>query len=88
MIPDAAVAAAAKAFAHKLAWCDRHSIDPRRENGLALRAAIEAAAAHLSADAWAEGHESGFWNGRESAGCGEMLLIGIEHAEATNPYRR
>lgn len=44
------------------------------------------------AQAWDEGHEEGFWNGRLSAGMlpsepGQMPLIGKEHAEAKNPYR-
>lgn len=39
------------------------------------------------ADAWDEGHQSGFWNGRESSGNTEGLLIGAEHADAMNPYR-
>lgn len=38
------------------------------------------------AKAWREGHEAGFWNGRESSGNTEMPLVGIKHAEATNPY--
>lgn len=37
-------------------------------------------------DAWNKGHESGFWNGRESAGSGEMKLVGADHAKALNPY--
>ena len=37
-------------------------------------------------DAWNKGHESGFWNGRESAGSGEMKLMGADHAKAVNPY--
>ena len=41
--------------------------------------------AALSA-AWANGHESGFWNGRESAGSGYMELCGRDHAKANNPY--
>lgn len=45
------------------------------------------------ADAWDEGHEEGFWNGRLSAGMlpsepGQMPAIGKEHAEANNPYRK
>lgn len=37
-------------------------------------------------DAWNKGHESGFWNGRESAGNVEMKLCGVEHAKAHNPF--
>lgn len=50
--------------------------------------ANEADTQTLLAAAWAEGHEAGFWNGRESAGHGAMDLVGIKHAEATNPYRK
>ena len=43
------------------------------------------------ADAWAEGHESGFWNGRLSQLTvpydAPDPLIGKQHAYATNPYR-
>ena len=41
--------------------------------------------------AWAEGHESGFWNGRLSQLSvpydAPDPLIGKAHADATNPYR-
>jgi len=47
MIPDEAVEAATSAFADKLAWCHRNSIDPRLEDGLSIRAALEAAAPHM-----------------------------------------
>jgi hypothetical protein len=53
-ILDEAMVAANEAFAEKLAWCDRHSVDVRREDGLALRAALEAAAPHLERDAYAD----------------------------------
>jgi hypothetical protein len=49
--------------------------------------AAAAAAPHLMAAAWAEGHEDGFWNGRLSHGDPEALT-GIQHAEAMNPYRK
>ena len=55
MIPDAAVEAAIAAFNDKLAWCDRNMIDTRLEDGYALRAALEAAAPHMLAEAWDEG---------------------------------
>lgn len=56
------------------------------QNKRALRAAFEAAAPYLMAQAWAEGHEDGFWNGRLSHG-DLQALTGIEHAKAPNPYR-
>jgi hypothetical protein len=40
----------------------------------------------LVEQAWNDGHEAGFWNGRESAGSGEMEACGVEHAKLTNPY--
>lgn len=40
----------------------------------------------VQADAWAEGHESGFWNGRHSSGSSPEGPIGVEHAKAENPY--
>jgi hypothetical protein len=56
-----------------------------------LRAALEAAGPYIAAEAWDEGHERGFWNGRLS----ELTapydapdpLIGKQDAEANNPYR-
>lgn len=48
---------------------------------------LEAAGTHLMATAFAEGHESGFWNGRLSHGDPEALT-GIEHEKASNPYRK
>lgn len=49
---------------------------------------LQASARQIAADAWDKGHESGFWNGRESAGNVAGLLIGVEHAKANNPYRQ
>jgi hypothetical protein len=44
------------------------------------------------AEAWADGHESGFWNGRVSQlniPYGAPIPdIGAEHEKATNPYKR
>lgn len=57
-----------------------HQADALTAAGFGL---VKAAAA----DAWAEGHESGFWNGRESAGHHEMRYVGLEHAQLNNPYR-
>jgi hypothetical protein len=37
-------------------------------------------------DAWNKGHESGFWNGRQSAGSGEVAGLGVDHAKANNPF--
>lgn len=51
------------------------------------RLILEAAAPYMLARAWAAGHESGFWNGRESTGSGEMEFCGVEHAKANNPYK-
>lgn len=51
------------------------------------RAALVAAAAHMLREAWANGHESGFWNGRLSHGDPEALT-GVEHEQASNPYRK
>ena len=50
------------------------------------RKLLESAAPYLMAQAFAEGHESGFWNGRLSHGDPEALT-GIEHEKASNPYR-
>ena len=77
MIPDAAVEAARRAFNEKLAWCDRHSIDPRREDGLALHAALEAAAPHMLAEVWDEGFEDGKRQDAE----------GDDGPRFVNPYR-
>lgn len=84
MIPDEAVEAALAAI-----------YPGKRVTGLArnvwlgnLKTILEAAAPHLMAAAWADGHESGFWNGRESAGSGEMAAVGIEHEKIANPYRK
>lgn len=55
-----------------------------------LRARDEAlgrVVADAKSEAWYEGHESGFWNGRESAGHHEMRYVGLEHAQLNNPYR-
>ena len=54
---------------------------------------LEAAAPHMlaqdRAEVWAEGHEDGFWNGRMSSGdTSDVALIGKEHADATNPYKK
>lgn len=49
---------------------------------------LQASARQIAADAWDKGHEAGFWNGRESHGDVSGVLIGKEHAEATNPYRQ
>ena len=40
-----------------------------------------------AAEAWDEGHESGFWNGRLSNSDAEALT-GIDHATGNNPYRK
>lgn len=52
--------------------------------GRCVRAAE--AIAPVLAEAWDKGHESGFWNGRESHGDVTGCLVGVEHAEAHNPY--
>jgi hypothetical protein len=88
MISDEAVEAAAMAFFGTLAlskWEDLGSLTRAAYRSKA-RAALEAAAPHMLAEAWDEGHEDGFWNGRLSHGDTEALT-GIEHAKATNPYR-
>lgn len=88
MIPAEVVQAAAKAYRAKVEWIDRHSRDDYgREDDLGIIAALEAAAPLMFAEAWDKGHESGFWNGRESHGDVTGCLIGIEHAKAHNPYR-
>jgi len=75
-ISDEAVGVAAKAY---------YGPTPHGESR--MRRALEAVAPQLLQAAWADGHESGFWNGRESAGSEDMELCGVEHAEANNPYR-
>ena len=102
VIPDEAVEAAAKAVdASKAEGCgccaypeftteDDKLADAMDINVRALliaREALEAAAPHLMAVAWAEGHEEGFWNGRLSHGDPEALT-GVEHAKLTNPYKK
>lgn len=93
-ISDEAVAAAARILAAEMAQGDRDgyveyedlsavSVDVRRVN---LLSALAVAASHLMASAWGEGHVDGFWNGRLSHGDPEALT-GIEHSQATNPYR-
>jgi hypothetical protein len=96
VIPDEAVEAAARAQYGNdvLSWddgeaapeweCEDDSLQEMYR--AAARIALEAAAPHLMAEAWAEGHESGFWNGRESAGHHEMRYVGLEHAQLNNPY--
>ena len=49
MISDEAVEAAAAAHNAKLRWMDQNAIDPRLEDALAFRAALEAAAPHMLA---------------------------------------
>jgi hypothetical protein len=68
------------------AICEQNFDDCLEWRGRCVKA-VEAAAPYMLAEAWAEGHESGFWNGRESAGSGEMELCGVEHAKVANPYR-
>lgn len=52
-ITDAAVTAAAKAYRAKVEWIDRHSRDDYgREDELGMRAALDAAAPYMLADAW------------------------------------
>jgi hypothetical protein len=53
---------------------------------IAVLDALAAAAPFIKHGAWLEGHESGFWNGRASAGSGEMAHGGVEHAKVNNPY--
>jgi hypothetical protein len=53
---------------------------------IAVLEALAAAAPFIKHGAWLEGHESGFWNGRASAGSGEMAHSGVEHAKVNNPY--
>jgi hypothetical protein len=56
-----------------------------------MRAALEEAAPYIAAEAWDEGHERGFWNGRLSQLTAPYdapdPLIGKQDAEANNPYR-
>jgi len=85
VIPDEAVEAAARAFNEKLAWCDRHSIDPRREDGLALHAALEVAAPYRLAAAWGEGHRAG-WNDRDDDAQAGWTPSGYA-VDTPNPYR-
>jgi hypothetical protein len=81
-IPEEAVEAAAEAV-----YGSGFDGSPQRDAWLAdFRKALEAAAPHLLEQAWNEGHEAGFWNGRESAGSGEMEACGVEHAKLHNPY--
>ena len=66
--------------------------DEREDAVLELRIAKATAALlpiirEAQAEAWAEGHESGFWNGRESSGHHEMRYVGLEHAQLNNPHR-
>ena len=49
---------------------------------------LQASARQIAAEAWDKGHEDGFWNGRQSQGDTTGLLIGKEHGEANNPYRK
>jgi hypothetical protein len=63
------------------------SSDYYRDHAEHVAAELAAAGYGNLADAWGEGHESGFWNGRHSSGHTEMPLVGLEHAEANNPYR-
>ena len=57
----------------------------------AAHAALEAAAPHMLAAAWDDGHESGFSNGRLSqlpaSYDAPRFDIGAEHAKVANPYR-
>jgi hypothetical protein len=53
---------------------------------IAVLDALAAAAPFIKHEAWLEGHQSGFWNGRASAGSGEMAHVGVEHAKVNNPY--
>lgn len=94
MIPNEAVEAAAKALAWRThnhfetaedCWSQRTD-SARRQWMEDAQAAVEAAAPFIAAQAWDEGHESGFWNGRLSHGDPEALT-GVEHAELSNPYR-
>jgi hypothetical protein len=48
-IPEEAVHAAAEAYNAKLNWIDANAIDPRLEDAIAFRAALEAAVPHLMA---------------------------------------
>jgi hypothetical protein len=79
--PETAVEAAAKALAARNGYPNEWQFYLSD-----VKTALEAAAPHLMARAWAEGHEDGFWNGRLSHGDPEALT-GVEHAEASNPYR-
>jgi hypothetical protein len=94
VIPDEAVEAAAKVLfeASPISqgarpWSEQFTEKIKIQFREDARTAIEAAAPHLVAPAWEEGHESGFWNGRESSGSGEMAACGVEHAKLNNPYR-
>lgn len=82
MIPDAAVEAAARALSQPAPYDFESYPQHWMERA---RIALEAAAPHMLAQAWAAGHESGFWNGRESTGSEEMEFCGVEHAKANNP---
>lgn len=88
-IPGAAVQAAMSAYlAAKIGL--RAEGDGPLEHGLheamALLDALVTAAPFIKHEAWLEGHEAGFWNGRASAGSGEMAHVGVEHAKVSNPY--
>lgn len=88
VIPEAAVEAVAKAL-----WdMDRTSADREyegcrdgakrhlRREASAMIAALSAAGFGDKAQAWKDGREPGFWNGREAAGSGDM-----EHQVTTAP---
>ena len=85
MIPAEAVEAAAKIW-QELDRREGYGEYPISEYAEDVTAMLEAAAPYMLATAWAAGHESGFWNGRESTGSGEMEFCGVEHAKANNPY--
>lgn len=89
MIPEAASRAAEHAYREtltELRLSEGGGFKVSSQVKRSIRAALEAAFPILMAQAWAEGHEDGFWNGRLSHGDPEALT-GIEHARATNPYR-
>lgn len=80
-IPEEAVEAAALAYINL--WSVEVITSPQEY----AEAMLGAAAPYMLSAAWSDGHEAGFWNGRESAGTDETGLCGVEHAKANNPYK-
>jgi hypothetical protein len=88
-IPGAAVEPAMRAYMAKKMELRSEGDGPLERGSheaIAVLAALAEAAPFIKHAAWLEGHEAGFWNGRASAGSGEMAHVGVEHAKVSNPY--